>query len=134
MKHLLPFAVLNALLATLAGLAAPLPLVRGEGTTYVIYQDATAPSSVPTAASGLQHYLYEACKAKLAIVNEPTEPMICLGDNASAREAGVTTEGIPLEGFRVVTKGQNLYLLGPDTGDEEQTPLGGPSTGPRNGA
>ena len=118
---------------TVAGCAEPLELVRDEETLFVIYHEADAPSSVAMAAAELQEYIHRATGAKLAIVNEPGEPMICLGDNASSRAEGLSADGIPLEGFRVVTRGRNLYILGPDTADEEHTPNGGTSSGTRNG-
>jgi hypothetical protein len=114
-------------------LAAPLPLVRSDGTTYAIFHDQSAPPSVAQAAAELQDYLCKAAKAKLAIVHEPRQPMVCLGENAAARAAGLSAEGIPVEGFRIVTKGANLYVLGPDTKEGEPTPGGGTSTGTRNG-
>lgn len=71
--------------------------------------------------------------AKLAIVNDPHTPMICLGDNDSARALGLSSDNIPLEGFRIVTSGVNIYILGQDTLEDEFTPQGGTSTGTRNG-
>ncbi|NCO39628.1 MAG: DUF4838 domain-containing protein [Armatimonadetes bacterium] len=133
MAHCLLLAAASA--AMLADLcwSAPLPLLRGEGTTYVLYHDAQAPPSVALAAAELRDYLYRAAKAKLALVQEPHDPMICLGDNAAAHAAGLSLKDIPLEGFRVVTKGANLYILGPDTNDGELTQSGGTSAGTRNG-
>ncbi len=131
-KHLMSGLML-ALGVVTTGCAAPLELVKGQGTLFVIYHEAEAPSSVAMAASDLQDYMYQATGAKLAIVNEPGEPMICLGDNPASRAAGLSVGDIPLEGFRIVTKGRNLYILGPDTADDEHTPRGGTSTGTRNG-
>jgi hypothetical protein len=113
--------------------AAPIELVRSSGTNHVIYHQADAPPSVAMAAMELQEYLYKVAGAKLAIVNDPHRPMICLGDNASARAIGLSTDHIPLEGFRIVTNGMNIYILGQDTLEDELTPQGGTSTGTRNG-
>jgi hypothetical protein len=127
------FAIVLTVIVTAASCAAPVKLVAGEGTTFVIYVDADAPPSVAWAAATLQHCMYRAAKAKLAIVDEPTEPMICLGDNASARAAGVDVSGMPLEGFRILTAGGSIYIAGPDTADGEKTPQGGTSNGTANG-
>ncbi len=116
-----------------AALAAPVQLVRDQASEFVIYHDEAAPSSVVMAASELQEYLYKASSAKLAIVHEPRPPMICLGDNAASRAAGLSVEKIPIEGFRIVTKAGSIFILGPDTADGQRTPGGGASTGTRNG-
>ena len=114
-------------------LAAPVQLVRDQGSELVIYHDDAAPSSVAMAASELQEYLYKVSGAKLAIVGEPRRPMICLGENAASRAAGLSVENIPLEGFRIVVKAGSIYILGPDTAEGQRTPSGGTSTGTRNG-
>jgi hypothetical protein len=124
-------------LAILAGIcavqAAPVPLVRDQGSDFVIYCEETAPRSVARAADELQVYLYKVSGARLAIVHEPRSPMICLGENDASRAAGLTVEDVPLEGFRIVTKAGNVYVLGPDTADDQNTPGGGTSAGTRNG-
>jgi len=114
--------------------AAPVPLVTAGKSDYAIYVEARAPSSVQTAATELQTYLEKVTGAKLPLVNEPREPMVCVGANAAATAAKVTTEGLAVEGWRVAVRGRNLYLLGPDTADGEQTAQGGTSTGTRNAA
>jgi hypothetical protein len=126
--------VLAFVLAFTAGaFADPVPLVQDQTSDYVIYCKSTAPSSVAQAASELQEYLSRVSGAQLAIVNRPYKKMICVGDNAASREAGLSAEVIPWEGFTIVTKGQNIYILGRDTLDGERTPAGGTSTGTRNG-
>ncbi|NLY00714.1 MAG: DUF4838 domain-containing protein [Rhodopirellula sp.] len=113
--------------------AAPVDLVRGGVSDHLIYCNPGAPKSVAMAASELQQYVEKAAGVKLKVSGEPGEPMICLGYNAASQAAGITLEGIALEGFRIVTRGRNVYILGPDTADGEQTPAGGASTGTRNG-
>jgi hypothetical protein len=116
-----------------ATLASPVELVREQGSEFVIYHDETAPSSVAMAASELREYLYRGSGAKLAIVHQPRSPMICLGNNAASSAAGLSLEDIPVEGFRIVTRVGNIYILGPDTAEGERTSGGGTSTGTRNG-
>ena len=113
--------------------ALAVELVRDQGSEFVIYYDEAAPSSVAMAASELQAYLNKVSGAKLAVVNEPRSPMICLGDNAASRAAGLSVEDIPVEGFRIVTKAGNIYILGRDTMDGQRTSGGGGSAGTRNG-
>ena len=133
MKKTLLLTILWALATGGIGCAAPLNLAANGTTDYVIYHEANAPSSVAMAATDLQDYLARVSGAKAAIVTEPKEPMICLGDNAASRQAGLPVADMPLEGFRIVTRGRNLYILGPDTADGQQTAGGGTSTGTRNG-
>jgi len=120
-------------MSTAACLDAALPLVRDGESSTVIYHEAQAPSSVVDAAEELQVMLTRATGATLTISNTPTERMICLGNNAAARSAGVSLASIPLEGYRIVGKDSNLYICGPDTGKGERTPQGGTSSGTRNG-
>ncbi len=113
--------------------AAPVVLVRNGRPKAVIYRAADAPASVRMGAEELRRYVEKATGIRLEIVTEPREPMICLGDTAAARKAGIAMDGIPLEGFRILTHGANLYIAGPDTPDGERTAAGGTSTGTRNG-
>lgn len=116
-----------------AASASSVQLVRDQGSEFVIYHDEAAPSSVAMAASELRAYLHEVSGAEVVIVHEPRSPMICLGDNAASRAAGLSAENIPMEGFRIVAKAGNIYILGPDTVEGDRTPNGGVSTGTRNG-
>lgn len=125
-----------ALLLILGSVAygSSLTLVLDGETSYAIYHEESAPQSVAMAAVELQRYFKEATGAEMPIVHEPREPMICLGQNDAARAAGLSVRDVPLEGFRIATRGQNVYILGPDTIEGKRTPGGGISTGTRNGA
>ncbi|HPO72870.1 MAG TPA: DUF4838 domain-containing protein [Armatimonadota bacterium] len=118
---------------TMAAHAAPLPLVVEGRSQYAIYHAPDAPDTVKMAATELRDYIRQATGASLPISQQPREPMLSLGANAAARAAGLSTQGIPLEGFRIVTRGRNLFILGPDTAEGERTPGGGTSAGTRNG-
>ncbi|PIU65402.1 MAG: hypothetical protein COS85_08930 [Armatimonadetes bacterium CG07_land_8_20_14_0_80_59_28] len=101
--------------------AARLALVQqvaGEArSAYSIYADTAAPSPIKLAAEEIQRALAISTGIKLPIAEAPCVPMICLGDNAVARKAGLSAEKLPDEGFRIVTKGKNLYILGKDSED-----------------
>nr|MBC8873561.1 hypothetical protein [Planctomycetota bacterium] len=127
------FTIVLAASIAAKGSAAPVELVRNQGSGHVIYHDADAPLSIVMAASELQDYVHRVSGAKLALVQRPGERMICLGENAASRAAGLSPETIPWEGFRIATKGNNVFILGRDTADGERTPEGGTSAGTRNG-
>ena len=117
-------ALLISLMST-ATQAQPLTLARAGRTAYSILHAPDAPSTVRGAALELQHYLHAVSGALPQTVTEPGEPVISLGDTSLAREAGLSAADIPLEGFRIVTRGPNVFILGPDTADGERTPRGG---------
>lgn len=114
--------------------AQPIDLIQDGASRYVIYHEATAPQSVAQAASELQDYLQRVSGAKLPIVNHPRREMISLADNVASRQAGFSIATIPWEGFRIVTKDSNVYLIGRDTADGQRTPGGGTSAGTFNAA
>jgi hypothetical protein len=127
-------------LAVWTGSLAPaqteLALIEDGRSRYVILHAANAPSSVATAARELQHYIALSTHAKLSIIagDAPVAgPFIALGDTPAARAAGVTASEVPLEGFRIASRGENLFILGPDSAENEKTPEGGTTRGTLNG-
>ena len=92
--------------------AAPLTLVENGQSPFVIYTDAAAPASVQAAAADLQAYIEKVSGAKLPLVNAPREPMLALGNTPTATQAGVNSDTMPLEGFRIAVRGRNLFVLG----------------------
>jgi hypothetical protein len=88
---------------------------------------------VRTAAGELQSYIQKSTSVKLPLLSQitiPTTPYISLGDTAAARAAELSAENVGLEGFRIVTRNGNIFILGPDLA---RTQLGGTSTGTANG-
>ena len=113
-----------------------LALVREGRSSCVIVHVADAPGSVRKAAQELQRYIEKSTKAKLPIVagDAPAQsPFIALGDTPQGRAAGISVKDVPLEGYRLVSRGGNLFIAGPDTPDKELTLEGGTSTGTLNG-
>ena len=130
------YSVLIGVLLLQAGgwcAAQPLTVVHEGQSEYVIYHAAHCPSSVVEAAAELQHYLQAVCGVRLEVVTTPRSPMISLGDTPAAREAKIPADDIGLEGFRIATRGQDLFIVGSDTADGERTAGGGRSAGTRNG-
>lgn len=51
----------------------------------------------------------------------------------ASRAEHLNADTIPLDGFRLISRGKNLYIQGPDTKDGSTTSQGGKSTGTLNG-
>ncbi|MEA3401040.1 MAG: DUF4838 domain-containing protein [Armatimonadota bacterium] len=130
-RHLLIVSVIAV--SAVTAWCQEIALVEDGASEFVIYHAPDAPASVVDGATDLQRYAERATGATLPIVTEPAEPMICLGDNASARAAGLSVDEIPVEGFRILTTGGSIYIAGPDTAEGEHTAQGGTSRGTRNG-
>lgn len=118
MRHVLLLLGLLAS-ATLALAQQPLPLVVAGGSAYVIYRDPAGPPSVQRAASELQRLIKIATGVELPLRDEPVPFFVSVGDNAASRAAGLTTADLPDDGFRLVTREGNLYLLGKDYPDDK---------------
>jgi hypothetical protein len=127
---------LAALSSPLHSTPTPIAVVKEGESVYRIVVASDAPRSIEEAATELQRDLIESTGAKLPIITEPSEvngPYISLGDTAKARAAAVSAKGVALEGFRIATQDDNIYIIGPDTADGQTTTTGGRSNGTANG-
>ena len=109
--------------------APPIAVAERGATSYVICHDAAAPRSVKAAAEELQRVIKVSTGVEIPIQNDPAAKMIRLGDGHPAREAGLSLDGLPDEGFRMATRGASIYIVGRDTRDGEKTKGGGESCG-----
>ena len=129
-----PILLILLLVACTACAAAPLVIARDGVSTYCLYRAPDAPEPVQEAARELARVLLAASGATLPVVDAPKSPMICLGDNAAARAAGLQADKLPEEGFRIEAKGVDVFIVGHDTPDGAFTPGGGCSQGTLFGA
>jgi hypothetical protein len=113
--------------------ASPVNLVTNRSSNHSIYYEIGAPKQIATAAHDLQQYIKEISGAQLKIVHQPTGSMIYLGENSASRAAGIDLTKLPLEGFHILTRGDDVFILGHDTTKDQQTPNGGTSHGTANG-
>ncbi|MEI6422275.1 MAG: hypothetical protein WCP55_08655, partial [Lentisphaerota bacterium] len=97
-----------------------LVLIKDGQSDYGIYYHASSPSCVKRAATEMQRVIRISTGVTLPILAEPRNPMICLGDNAVSREAGFSSERTPDEGFRIVTRDGNIYIVGQDWPDKRK--------------
>jgi hypothetical protein len=124
--------------------AAPLSAVRAEdkarelvkdgASVYTIYYDRDAPSSVRDAAREIQKYIRISTGAELPLSNTPKEPMISAGDTKEARAAGIDPDKLPADGFRIETKGANIFISGKDVPEDKRSVLSGMGEGTYYGA
>jgi hypothetical protein len=115
-KAYMPVAVAAFSLAT----AAPaLDLIRaGQPVSAIVVPDA-ATDTERAGAERLVKYLKLASGAELPVVKEAAKPaattLISVGQTALAKQAGLTTEGLQYDGYRLRVRDGVLYLLGRDT-------------------
>jgi len=133
--------------------------IAGNGkSTFSIVIPARAPQSVTQAAHELQNDIAKSTGAALPIIKDTANtsaPYISLGSTGQAKKANITDKDIAPDGFRIVTEGGNVYIIGldttvkpprtrddrlnsvftPDPGAEgpQYTPQGGYSNGTANG-
>lgn len=116
--------------------AAEIRLVDKRSSDYCIYVSPNAPSSVQLAARELREYIQKSTGVFLPVIKLnkiPSCPYISLGVNAASQVAGLDAATIPLEGYHLVTRGRNVFVLGVDTQDGKKTKYGGSSDGTLNG-
>lgn len=82
----------------------------------------------------MQRVIRLATGCTLPVTAEARAPMICLGDNAAARAAGVSSEALAEEFFHLTIIGDSVFILGNDTADGAKTRRGGASKGTLFGA
>lgn len=109
-------------------------IVRDGSSPYVIYVEKSAPGSVHEAAAEVCRVIALSTGVELPISHEPSAQMIALGDSPAAREAGLDAAQLPLEGFRILSAGTRIFIVGSDTKDGEFTAGGGLSDGTYYGA
>ena len=118
------------------GHAAQVTIAFQGKSTFSIVHPQNAPSSIQAAALEMQKDVDISTGAKLPIVGDDavkTNHFISLGATKQAQQAGISAKGIAEEGFRIVTKNGNIFIIGPDTADGVLTDEGGTSNGTANG-
>jgi len=117
-----------------ASVTGDLVVVAKGSPACSLYYEPGAPKSVRLAADEIQRVIRLATGSSLPVFTEPRPPMICLGDCAAARAAGVAVEAMADESFQIVTHGHSVFIVGKDTTDGRTTRRGGLSKGTLFGA
>lgn len=93
------------------------PLVLNRN--WSIYHEPAAPSTVKLAAAELQRVIEVSTGLRLAVTNnEPSGQAICIGAKGIMKKAGFSDDGLAPDAFRIVSKGNNIYIFGKDTPDD----------------
>ena len=94
-----------------------LPLVEdGKSHARIVAGEDVSPSA-RFAASELQTYIRKATGAEVPIEKESKDDgmvEIIIGDGQIARKLGVSSDGLPRDGFRISTRGKRIVILGKD--------------------
>jgi len=110
-------------------------LVNNGKSEYSIYVSDNAPESVKFASKEMQLYVKKTSGVLLPIsVKFSDNYCISLGVNKHLEDYHLNSDGIIDEGFKIVTKGNNIFIWGNDTLDGKTTSAGGFSTGTLFGA
>ena len=117
--RLLPCFLALLLLASAAPAATEpgVTLAARGSSNYRIVHPAGAPASVTEAVQDLRAYVARATGAEITVAAESGDfagPLISVGETAAARAAGLRASDVPLDGYRIVVRGANVYILGPD--------------------
>ncbi len=112
-KCLITYFLLVGTLISITAAETKLDIVKDGKSKYVIYYG-EGPASVKKAAKELQIYIRKSTGAVLPIAAKASYPMICLGINDELKKSGLDFSGIPEEGFRINTRGENIYIYGKD--------------------
>src|SRR5690606_15515436 len=87
-------------------------------STFTIVVPKVAAQSVNNAAAEMQRSIEESTGAELPIAKDDetlSGAFISLGATQQVQAAGVSAQNIPDNGFRIVTKAGNVYIIGLDT-------------------
>ena len=109
---------LTASLAALAVNALALDLVRAGAPACTIVIPDQANQSEQDAAATLARYVKMSSGADLPVAKESAKPqgaLIAVGRTALAASAGLTSEGLKHDGYRLAVRGTTLFVVGRDT-------------------
>ena len=119
--------LLSIIFMTVGVLSLQAALLDETGRPYqeiVVAPDAA--DTVKLAATELQKFTNEICKANLKIVNKATKsPVIYVGKSPELTKIGITADKLPSEGYQIQTGKGFLAIIGRDY-------KGGAVIGPRN--
>ncbi len=135
---MLTIKVLFAVLIISIQSSAQQKIIIGENgkTNYSIYINPSASKSLKAAAADLKLYINKASGISIPLVSGkeiPAGNFISVGNTRALKPLGLKLSGIHSDGFRIITKGNNVFIFGNDTPDGIVNASGGRSNGTANG-
>lgn len=111
-------------------------LAQDGKSSYQIVIPSIAPANVQAAAKEFL-YMFQKSTGVALQLNKDSKisnaSFISIGDTKQARDAGIKISDLKEDGFLIVLKGSNLFILGKDTPDGQTTKDGGTTNGTANG-
>lgn len=96
----------------------------GGKTNAVIVLEENAANNAKYAAKELQTYFKKSGGVDIPICSEPgTGTNLYIGESSFTKNAGLSLDGVTYDGFKIVSKGKDLYIFGRDR--KERKPLVG---------
>ncbi len=115
MKPFLLFCLTITTVAIGLTAAAGSVIFENGAPNAAIVLDPEAAPPAKYAATELQTYLEKVSGVRLDIVSKPGSGVnIFVGEGAGTRAAGLNTEGLTYDGFRICSRDGNLYIFGRD--------------------
>ncbi len=117
MKHIIQQVFVAVAMIAAPALASPqLTLVDHGKSDYEIVHAAKSPQGVSVAAKELQRLIQKTTGAKLPIVQQPTagRAQIVIGADPLAKQADISADGLPPDGFRMIAREGRIFLIGQD--------------------
>lgn len=137
LKKVLLAAVICAASLQIASFArADVTIATSGKSTFTIIIPQNSPLALQNAAQELQKDIEIATGAKLVLQTDDAAvntPVISLGNTAQAKSNGISSADMADDSYRIVTKDNNVYILGVDTPDDQKNVFGGVSRGTPNG-
>lgn len=110
--------------------AEPITIVENGHSAFSICCDPAAPHSVKRAVQELQLYIKKVSGADIPLQGtRSAEPFISIGNTPALRRASIRTDDLPQEGYKIITRDGNIFIVGSDTPDGSPADGGGTSTG-----
>ena len=104
----------------------------GQPLAEIVIPEKPMTPQIRYAAEELRDHIKKMSGAELAIVTAPSgkfKTLVHVGETEATKQAGISVSDLKKEGFRIASKGENLYIVGHDMASWPSLPR---ITGKRN--
>ena len=114
------FIILFTLCLFCSSLYADITIFNNEHSDATIVLDDNATPNAKYAARELQTYLKKLGNVSIPIHNTPgNKTNLFIGEGEGTRSASFTTSGLKYDGFKIISKENNIYIFGRDRKEKE---------------